>query len=634
MAGETPSEYRVLARKYRPSNFDDLIGQGPMVQTLSNAFATGRLAQAYMLTGVRGVGKTTTARILARALNYQSDEVDRPTLDLSQMGDHCGDIMEGNHVDVIEMDAASHTGINDIREIIASVRYKPVSARYKVYIIDEIHMLSNQAFNGLLKTLEEPPEHVKFIFATTEIRKVPITVLSRCQRFDLRRIEAGELTAHLAKISAAETIEAESEALAMIARAAEGSVRDALSLLDQAIAFSAGTQSGKILSQDIRAMLGLADRARVIDLFDKVMRGDITAALEEIKDQYDIGADPQTVLTDLAEFVHFVTRLKYVETALNNPSLSQEEKDRGKEFAASLSPRVLGRTWQMLLKGIAEVQASNRPIAAADMVLVRITHAADLPLVDDVIRSLDKGNPAGVSTPQGGGAPATTAPTNGSQSVSARGGTTMPSPDGGGSTMRQVANGPMLVVDNPSAAPAPALDHDHHHDRAPDHVVEPEQPAPMEQKTATPLAAVYETITSLSDLLDVAEKKRDIRFKLLLRNNFSEVSFEPGRIEFSPVGDAPRDFVRILSDRLREWTGEPWQVVVSDDAGGATVKEQEEALREQQFADAQEDPTVAAVLKAFPKSKILDVRFPKLGNTDGLDEAAAAEAALDNPDNN
>ena len=404
--------YRVLARKYRPTNFEDLIGQGPMVKTLSNAFKTGRIAQAYMLTGVRGVGKTTTARILARALNYQTEEGGEPTLDLSTPGIHCPSIMEGNHVDVIEMDAASHTGIGDIREIIASVRYKPVSARYKVYIIDEVHMLSTAAFNGLLKTLEEPPEHVKFIFATTEIRKVPITVLSRCQRFDLRRIDSGEMTDLLKGIAQKEEIQADDEALAMIARAGEGSARDSLSLLDQAIAQAAGSANARIDAEDVRAMLGLADRGRTIDLFEHVMKGDISAALAELKDQYDTGADPAIVLGDVAEFVHFVTRIRYVDTALNDSSLSEEEKTRGKAFASSLSPRILGRAWQMLLKGIAEVQSSANPLAAADMVLVRITHAADLPTPDEAIRMLSGGGSApdkAAATVSGGNAASVTA---------------------------------------------------------------------------------------------------------------------------------------------------------------------------------------------------------------------------------
>ena len=607
------AEYRVLARKYRPSNFDDLIGQEPMVRTLSNAFATNRIAQAYMLTGVRGVGKTTTARILARALNYESDTVTSPTLDLSKPGAHCPGIMEGNHVDVIEMDAASHTGIGDIREIIASVRYKPVSARYKVYIIDEVHMLSTAAFNGLLKTLEEPPEHVKFIFATTEIRKVPITVLSRCQRFDLRRIDAGELTNHLANIAQKEGIEAQNEALAMIARAGEGSVRDALSLLDQAIAHSAGQGGGTILAEDVQSMLGLADRARVIDLFEHIMKGDIAAALAEIKEQYDVGAEPVTVLTDLAEFVHFVTRVRYVDTALDDPSLSEAEKTRGREFADALSPRILGRAWQMLLKGIAEVQASPRPLAAADMVLVRITHAADLPTPDEALKTLNGDNGPLVNS-------SVSAPSQPSDSSSVGPGASLSSPpQNGGATMRKMANGPTLVVNH-----EPEL-------KSQTETIDSPQPH-LETVPAAPPPPVFETITSLDDLLTVAEKKRDIKFKLLLRNNFSEIAFEEGRIEFCPVGNAPRNIAQILDERLRDWTGKQWSISVSEAEGGATIKDLEVAEREHNFAEAESDPTVAAVLRTFPKSKILDVRFPGLESEDGLDIASAEDAALENPD--
>ncbi len=588
--------YRVLARKYRPANFDDLIGQEPMVRTLSNAFKTGRIAQAYMLTGVRGVGKTTTARILARALNYETDSIKEPTLEISTPGVHCDSIMEGNHVDVIEMDAASHTGIGDIREIIAAVRYKPVSARYKVYIIDEVHMLSTAAFNGLLKTLEEPPEHVKFIFATTEIRKVPITVLSRCQRFDLRRIEPGEMTALLAKIGEAEKIEAEDEALAMIARAGEGSVRDALSLLDQAIAHSAGSGGGKVLADDVRGMLGLADRARVIDLFEHIMKGNITEALQELKEQYDTGAEPATVLTDLAEFVHFVTRVRYVDTALDDPSLSQDEKTRGKEFADKLSPRILGRTWQMLLKGIAEVQSSPRPLAAADMVMVRITHAADLPTPDEALKKIAEGNMPStpVSAPNGG---SPTAPT-GAPIAS------LPQGHGGGASMRQ-ANGPEMLV---SPEPAPTVE-------------------------TKPAVAQYAVISSFQDLLAEAEKKRDIKFKLLLRNNVSLVAFEKGRIELKPVGDAPRDLMNQISGRLKEWTGENWMVALSEAEGAETVAERETAERDSMFESAEQDPVVAAILKTFPKSKILDVRVPSAdGDAETLNETEALDAGLDDPD--
>src|SRR6476619_7409836 len=390
VAGDRPASdasYRVLARKYRPATFGDLIGQDAMVRTVSNAFETGRIPQAWILTGVRGVGKTTTARILARALNYELPDgsVTAPTITMPAVGVHCQPIMESRHIDVIEMDAASHNGVEDVRQIDEAIRYAPVGARYKVYILDEVHMLSTQAFNALLKTLEEPPPHAKFIFATTEIRKVPITVLSRCQRFDLRRVDAAVLVKHLEGIATKEKVEIEPAALALIARAAEGSVRDSLSLLDQAIAHAAGP----VRAEDVRQLLGLAERVRILDLFEALMKGDAAAALKELREQYEIGADPAVVLSDLAEFTHFVTRVKVVPAVADDVSLSEAERVRGRDFAAKLSMRVLSRTWQMLLKGISEVQASGRPVAAAEMVLVRIAYAADLPTPDEVVRALN-----------------------------------------------------------------------------------------------------------------------------------------------------------------------------------------------------------------------------------------------------
>src|SRR6267378_2757402 len=398
---EAGRHYRVLARKYRPSSFEDLIGQDAVVRTVSNAFETGRIPQAWILTGVRGVGKTTTARILARALNYELPDgsITGPVIKMPALGVHCQAIMESRHIDVTEMDAASHNGVDDVRQINDAVRYAPVSARYKVYILDEVHMLSGAAFNALLKTLEEPPPHAKFVFATTEIRKVPVTVLSRCQRFDLRRVEAGTLVAHLEGIAAKETITAEPEALALIARAAEGSVRDALSLLDQAIAHAAGS----VRAEDVRQMLGLADRSRVIDLFEALMKGDIAGALKELRDQYDSGADPAVVLNDLAEFTHFVTRVKIVPAVADDRSLAEAERTRGRTFAAALSMRVLARAWQMLFKGLPEVQSAAKPIAAAEMVLVRLAYAADLPTPDEVVRSLTSHDSAAAARPQGGG---------------------------------------------------------------------------------------------------------------------------------------------------------------------------------------------------------------------------------------
>ncbi|MGB3415142.1 MAG: DNA polymerase III subunit gamma/tau [Mesorhizobium sp.] len=603
--GSPPKDaaYRVLARKYRPSNFSELIGQEPMVRTLTNAFATGRIAQAWMLTGVRGVGKTTTARILARALNYRSATVDQPTVDLAVPGEHCQAIMEGRHVDVIEMDAASHTGIDDIRDIIDRVRYAPVSARYKVYIIDEVHMLSNQAFNGLLKTLEEPPPHVKFIFATTEIRKVPITVLSRCQRFDLRRIDAGALAAHLSTISEKEGIAIDGEALAMIARAAEGSARDSLSILDQAIAHSGGTADGTVNAAEVRAMLGLADRARIVDLFEHVMKGDVAAALAEFRAQYDTGADPATVLADLAEFNHLVTRLRFVPEAADDASLSQDERSRGAAFSQVLSVRVLSRTWQMLLKGIPEVQSSNRPVSAAEMVLIRLVHAADLPTLDEALKTLEDGGvPPAVDTRRGGmpaSGPAmpASAPSGGTSAVaSAR----MPPSGGAAQTMRLVS------------APEPTA-----------------LAAPPQQEPETPPAV---QVKSLADIVALAESHRDQLLKVNLRSHVRHLKIGPGRLDVGLTETAPKTLLGELKSRLENWTGQRWMVSLSNEAGGQTLAEAETARRETAFMDARADPAVAAVLARFPGAKIIDVRIPDTPEADSVDDAAPIEPATDEDD--
>ena len=598
--------YRVLARKYRPSNFSELVGQEPMVRTLTNAFATGRIAQAWMLTGVRGVGKTTTARILARALNYRTAEVDRPSVDLSMPGEHCQAIMEGRHVDVIEMDAASHTGIDDIRDIIDRVRYAPVSARYKVYIIDEVHMLSTQAFNGLLKTLEEPPPHVKFIFATTEIRKVPITVLSRCQRFDLRRIDAGLLVGHLASIAGKEGIAVDDEALAMIARAAEGSARDSLSILDQAIAHSGGTTGGGRVDADVvRDMLGLADRARIVDLFEHVMKGDVAAALAEFRAQYDTGADPAAVLTDLAEFNHLVTRLRFVPGARDDASLSEEERRRGAEFAEALSVRVLSRSWQMLLKGIPEVQSSNRPVSAAEMVLIRLAHAADLPTLDEALKSLESGASTPAPSPQAG-APAFNGNGGNGAGPNAVSQARMPSGPGGGAAMRLV-----------EAAPEPAA------------FVAPPQPASE--------VAPAVTIKSLADIAALADQHRDKLFKISVKTYVRPVRIEPGKLEITLTPDAPKTLASDISAKLRAWTGRNWLVSLSKEVGGATLAEMETTRRENAFLDARSDPAVAAILARFPGAKIIDVRIPDNAAGEeageGEDAAIAAEPPADDDDN-
>jgi len=546
------SPYRVLARKYRPQSFPDLIGQEPMVRTLTNAFRTGRIAQAYMLTGIRGVGKTTTARILARALNYSlPGKIDKPTIDMAELGEHCAAIMEGRHVDVIEMDAASHTGIDDIREIIEASRYRPAIARFKVYIIDEVHMLSKQAFNGLLKTLEEPPEHVKFIFATTEVRKVPITVLSRCQRFDLRRIEAGRLAELMRGIAAKEAVELDEDALLMIARAADGSARDGLSLLDQAIAHA----SGRIEAEAVRSMLGLADRAMVIDLFEEVMRGEVAAALDRLKSLYEVGADPAVVLEDLAALTHLVTRLKLAPNAAEDNALSEEERTRGRDFASKLSLRVLSRAWQMLLKGIDEVKEAARPLAAADMVLVRLAYAADLPTPDEAVRVLKDGGgprePAPILSGSGGG--------DGRVRMAAAG--------GGAPAISAQAR--------PSAEPAPAS-------------------GPR--------------LESFADLIAYAAERRELKLKHALEHMVRPIRFEPGQIEISLTEDAPSGLANALSSKLEEWTGRQWMVAVGRDAGSPTIAEAKRTAQAQLMSDARADPVVAAVLSRFPGAEIVDVR--------------------------
>jgi DNA polymerase III subunit gamma/tau len=567
--------YRVLARKYRPATFDDLIGQDAMVRTISNAFETGRIPQAWILTGVRGVGKTTTARILARALNYELPDgsVSGPTIKMPTLGLHCQAIMESRHIDVLEMDAASHNSVEDVRQINDAIRYAPVSARYKVYILDEVHMLSGAAFNALLKTLEEPPPHAKFVFATTEIRKVPVTVLSRCQRFDLRRIDAALLVRHLEAIAAKEGISVEPAALALIARAAEGSVRDSLSLFDQAIAHAAGPVRG----EDVRQMLGLADRTRVIDLFEALMRGDMATALAELRDQYDTGADPATVLGDLAEFSHFVTRVKIVPAVADDVSLTEAERTRGREFATKLSMRVLSRTWQMLLKGIAEVQGAGRPLAAAEMVLVRIAYAADLPTPDEVIRSLD-GEAAGRGSPPGNGGVA------GAVGTTAVAGTAPPSAS---------------RYDAPRSAPRAA--------RAPLAQAASSAQQVARDEQAEDAAPAPRVIGRFEDLIALAAEKRDLAIKTALERDVRLVHCEDGRLDVALEPSAPKALVGDLSRKLSQWTGRRWMVVVSGETGAPTVKAQNDSRQASLKDSVRADPLVQAVLARFPGAEIVGV---------------------------
>jgi len=552
--GGANAPYRVLARKYRPSDFTGLIGQEALVRTLSNAFATGRIAHAFMLTGVRGVGKTTTARIIARALNCIGPDGKRtePTIHPCGVCEPCIAIAESRHVDVQEMDAASHTGIDDIREIIEGVRYAPASARYKVYIIDEVHMLSKAAFNGLLKTLEEPPPHVKFIFATTEIRKVPVTVLSRCQRFDLRRIETEELVGLLATISEKENVQIARDALALIARAAEGSARDSLSLLDQAIAHGEG---GEISADAVRDMLGLADRGRVLDLFEKVMGGRIGDALADLNGLYDQGADPLAVMQDLLEIVHFLTRVKVAPGAEGFFDGGSGEAKRAAAMAGKLSVPSLTRAWQVLLKGLIEVRDATRPVAACEMALIRLAYAADLPPTDKLVRDLLDGDvPKRASlTPSGG--------EGRSEGVSPRA--------------------------SSSAGPAASA-----------------QRAPEPTMSAAPQVQ----LRSLEDLAALAQARGAPVLKVHIENDMHLVSIEPGKIEFRPSARAPRTLAGDLSQKLKDWTGIRWSVTVAREGGAPTLGEQKKFAKAAQFESATQEPLVRAVLDRFPGAEIKEVR--------------------------
>ena len=559
MSETAPSQYRVLARKYRPETFADLVGQDAMVRTLKNAFEADRIAQAFIMTGIRGTGKTTTARIIAKGMNcIGPDGNGGPTTNPCGECEHCKAIMEGRHVDVLEMDAASRTGVGDIREIIDSVRYRAASARYKIYIIDEVHMLSTSAFNALLKTLEEPPEHVKFIFATTEIRKVPVTVLSRCQRFDLRRIEPEVMIDLLKKIAGAENAQISEDALALITRAAEGSARDATSLLDQAISHGAGETT----ADQVRAMLGLADRGRVLDLMDMILRGDAAGALTELSAQYAEGADPMAVLRDLAEIAHWVSVVKITPDAAEDPTISPDERARGSDMAANLPMRVLSRMWQMLLKSMEEVAAAPNAMMAAEMAVIRLTHVADLPSPEELVRKLG-------TTPQPP-QPSAPPPTGGG------GG-------GGHSAHHQSSTNAVSHRSSGGAQPAPA--------EAPNRAL-----------------AHY---PSFEHVLELIRANRDVKLLVEVETGLRLVSYSPGRIEFSPTDTAPGDMAQRLGSALQRWTGNRWAVSVVATGGAPTVAEvrdaKENALRE----EASTHPMVQAVLARFPKAVIKDIRTPE-----------------------
>lgn len=561
----TVSAYRVLARKYRPETFADLVGQDAMVRTLKNAFRADRIAQAFILTGIRGTGKTTTARIMAKGMNcIGADGKGGPTTDPCGACEHCVAIAGGHHVDVIEMDAASRTHVADIREIIDSVHYRAASARFKIYIIDEVHMLSVNAFNALLKTLEEPPEHVKFIFATTEIRKIPVTVLSRCQRFDLRRIEPETQIALLRKLAEAEKGKITDEALALIARAAEGSVRDATSLLDQALNHGAGETT----ATQVRAMLGLADRGRVLDLFNLIMAGDAAGALTELGAQYADGADPLAVLRDLAEITHWISVIKIAPEAAGDPTISPDKRTRGQDMATRLQMRVLARMWQMLLRALDEVAQAPNAMMAAEMAVIRLTHVADLPTPENLIRKLQDRSPpqAPAPTPRG--------PNDGSNG---------PTP--------QIQSTPQSVSVAPTADGRGAR-------------------GTVATARALAPGTALARFPSFDHVVDLIRANRDIKLLVEVETTLRLARYQPGRIEFEPTPEAPRDLAARLSSCLQAWTGVRWAVTVVGGGGGDTITETRDAGRLSLEAQALTHPLVQAVFDAFPGAKITDIRTP------------------------
>ena len=593
---ETPTQgYQVLARKYRPETFADLVGQEAMVRTLRNAFEADRIAQAFVMTGIRGTGKTTTARIIAKGMNcIGADGRGGPTTEPCGTCEHCVAIMEGRHVDVLEMDAASRTGVDDIREIIESVQYRAASARYKIYIIDEVHMLSTNAFNALLKTLEEPPKHVKFIFATTEIRKVPVTVLSRCQRFDLRRIEPDVMIALLKKIAAAEQARIAADALALITRAAEGSARDATSLLDQAISHGAGETS----AEQVRAMLGLADRGRVMDLFEMIMRGDAASALSELSGQYADGANPLAVMRDLAEVTHWVSVVKITPDAGEDPTVSPEEQMRGLSLAKALPMRALTRMWQMLLTSIEEVSQAPNALMAAEMAVIRLTHVADLPSPEELVRKLQDTSPppaeGGLASSSGGslgagagaGLSAEAALTGGAGAIA----TTFPSQSAQSPNGNQNISPPSAVLGGAEQA--------------------------LTLNTQQMLAAY----PSFDHIIELIHAQRDVRLLVEVENCLQLARYQPGRIEFVPTADAPNDLAQRLGSRLQLWTGQRWAVSLVNDGGAQTIARMRSSAEETLKAKALAHPLVKAVFDSFPKAQIIEIRTP---------EDLAAEAETD-----
>ncbi len=556
-------EYQVLARKYRPTDFSNLIGQDAMVRTLKNAFESGRLAHAFILTGVRGVGKTTSARIIARALNcVGQDGNGEATIEPCGECEFCQAIAEDRLVDVLEMDAASRTGVDDVRELIEGVRYKPVSARYKVYIIDEVHMLSRNAFNALLKTLEEPPAHVKFIFATTEIRKVPVTVLSRCQRFDLRRVDIETLSANFSEIAEKEGVKVTDAAISLIARAADGSVRDGQSLLDQVVA-TAAKDNAELGEDVVRDMLGLADRERSFDLFELVMKGNVSGALDMLDANYANGADPVLMLQDLLEVVHWLSRVKVTPDIADGPMVPESDRDRGKDLTSRLSMRALTRAWQMLLKGLREAQSAPSPIQAAEMILIRLAYLADLPTPADVVKSINEssGETPNVHPTGGGG-------------------------NGGG---QPVVNAGQQTVQTQAA---PQI-----------------MPQAETQAMAEIAPEVLSSPQTFEDVIALADKMNERILRSNLVSNVHLVRFEPGTIVFQPGDNMPREFSQELTRFLNGTTDRRWVVTISlDEQGAASVQQREDAAQVARRDEIAQTSFMQSVMETFPGAEIAEVR--------------------------
>ena len=558
-----PVDYKVLARKYRPVNFASLIGQEPMVRTLKNAFHSDRVAHAFILTGVRGVGKTTTARIIARSLNCVGNNKEIASeFDPCGNCDFCRTIIEGSCIDVIEMDAASRTGVDDIRELIESVRYKPVSAKYKVYIVDEVHMLSRNAFNALLKTSEEPPSHVKFIFATTEIRKVPVTVLSRCQRFDLRRIETEVLANNFREISNLEGLRITDDAINLIARAADGSVRDGQSLLDQVV--SLGLEHGnEVVEGDVREILGLADRKRIFELFEEVMKGKISNALKILADDYRNGTEPNVVVKDLLEIVHWLTKVKVCPELLNNSQISEIDLSQGRILSTELSMATLTRAWQLLLKGLNEVALAPSPINATEMLLIRLAYLSNLPTPADLVKKLnDNEKLTGIVNkpvfPD-----------------------TIPNTANDSSTNESLN---LLKVSQQKLNPQVEDSHELHESALAD-------------------------LNTFEDVLKLANIKNERILFSNLTTNVHLVRFEPGTIVFHPEKNAPRELSQDLANFLNTETGRRWIVTLSmDEPGEPTYQQRQLREKSEQIEEAAKKPFIKSVLKLFPGAKISDVK--------------------------